>query len=266
VNFRFAEKEYTQALQDNGLVASYKPSLILPKECFSPLPERRKTNIILLPGFNSDNNEWDIFGDALKPWGRQVMRAQVDVKLSNAALADNLFQWLKGEGLLSSVPLTLIGFSNGGLICRAVLHKYGIMNIKRVIMIATPNWGTTLAVFGKLFISHPGLKDLKVGSEFLNWLNSNYRAARMIPHYVIVGDAARDLHGERFDAVVWENSATMGYMLPYVRVNSGEAVRLYRPNSAWHLNLTRKSRCNFGPSNDRVWPITLDYVRCFLAQ
>jgi len=265
-DFQLAEKEYRQFLKENGLIINYKPSLRLSEKSFSPLPEYRKPNIILIPGFNSNNREWDVFCDALKPWGHQVMPAQVDVKLSNDALTDNLFQWLKRKDLLSSVPLTLIGFSNGGLICRAMIHKYGIMNIKRVIMITHPHWGTTLAVYGKLFVNHPGLKDLEVGSEFLNWLNKNYLAARLIPHYVIVGDAARDLHGEHFDAVVWENSATLGYTLPFVRVNCGETVRLYQPNSAWHLNLTHRSTRKLGPCNDRIWPITLNYVRYFLAQ
>lgn len=266
MDFRCAEKEYRKALLDNELVVNKNPPMVLSEECPAELPAHRKTNIVLLPGFNSADHEWAIFIHALKPWCYNVLRAQVDVKLANEVLADNLFQWLKATGLLCAIPITLIGFSNGGLICRALLHKYGVMNIKKLIMIATPNWGTPLALFGKIFSNHPGLEDLKVGSNFLNWLNKGYNAACTVPHYVVVGDAAHDIHGEHYDAVVWESSATLGYTLPYIRVESGEAVRLYQPNSAWHLNLTRKSWRSFGPANDRVWPITLNYVRCLLAR
>ena len=199
---------------------------------------------------------------------RKVVAAQINTSLGNEALTDNLYQWLAGESMLQkNMPLTLIGFSNGGLIGRRLLQKYGVKNVRRLIMIGTPNWGTSLAVYGQWFMDHPGLQDLKTGSAFISTLNSGYAAAREIPQHVITGHAVRDIAGGFGDGVVWENSATLGYSLPYVRVETGEPVCIYPPNSAWHLNLTRRGwRPLCGPSNDKAWPVTLNYLRCFLAE
>lgn len=257
--------EYHKAVRDHNLIATYKPPVTLPGKC--AISRSRKPNIILLPGFGSVGKEWTLFKEALKPMGNMVAEAQVNVDLGNEALTDNLYQWLNEQSLLKkSKPLTLIGFSNGGLIGRRLLQKYGTMNVNKLIMIGTPNWGTSLAVYGKWFIDHPGLKDLMVGSVFLNNLNRNYTAVSDIPHHVIIGDAARDVEGVHFDGVVWEDSATLGYTLPYIRVETGEPLHLCPLNSAWHLNLTRKAWRKLGPSNDKAWPITLRYVRCFLMK
>jgi hypothetical protein len=105
-----------------------------------------------------------------------------------------------------------------------------------------------------------------VGSEFLSTLNKDYAPVRVIPHYVITGNAAQGLEDINHDGIVWEDSATLGYTLPYVRVETNEAKLVYPPNSAWHLNLTCRAWRPLGPSNDRAWPITLRYVRAFLAE
>jgi pimeloyl-ACP methyl ester carboxylesterase len=266
-DIRRAEREYKKALKEHNLVGSYRPPVILPHDCSCTLLSNyRKTNIILLPGFNSSGQEWDLFDSALRPCGHYLVQAPLDVKLGNMDLTDSLYHWLREKNLLNNTPLTLIGFSNGGIIARALLHKYGTMNVRRVIMIATPNWGTSLAVYGKIFVNHPGLKDLEVGSKFLNWLNKKYTAVRTVPHHVIVGEGAVDYEGHHHDGVVWESSATMGYTFPYVKVKTGEPVRLFPLNSAWHLNLTRSAWRRIGPSNDKAWPITLQYTRCFLAR
>ncbi|HBS61003.1 MAG TPA: hypothetical protein DEA44_17285 [Firmicutes bacterium] len=264
-----AAGEYRAALREHQLAAEYKPPLTLSgRQLRRSIPRCRKTLIILLPGFNSNGQEWSLFKEALQPMARRVMAAQIDTALGNEALTDSLYQWLEGENMLKkNIPLTLIGFSNGGLIGRRLLQKYGVMNVRRLIMIATPNWGTSLAVYGQWFMNHPGLQDLKTGSAFINTLNSGCEAARAIPQHVITGSAARDVAGGFNDGVVWENSATLGYSLPYVRVETGEPVCVYPPNSAWHLNLTRRGwRPLFGPSNDKAWPVTLNYVRCFLTE
>lgn len=259
--------EYHKALDEHGLTAAYRPPVIMPDQCPVTIANRKKTNIIFLPGFNSGGYEWILFREILKPMGRRVVVAKVNVSLGNEALTDDLYQWLNREKLLKkSVPITLIGFSNGGLIGRRLIQKYGVMNIGRLIMIATPNWGTSLAVYGQWFMDHPGLQDLKVGSDFLQQLNTNYAAGKAIPHYVIVGNAARDAGGRHHDGVVWEDSATLGYTLSYARVETGEPLLIFPPNSAWHLNLTCRARRPLGPSNDKAWPETLRYVRCFLAE
>lgn len=259
--------EYEQAVRKHDLRAMYKPPVTLAGRGSWHIPRSRMTNIVLLPGFNSSGQEWTLFQEALRPMARMVMKAQVNVGLANEALTDNLYTWLNEQKLLkTSTPLTLIGFSNGGLIGRRLLQKYDVMNVRRLIMIAAPNWGTSLAVYGQWFVDHPGLQDLMVGSDFLNNLNKSNAVAKSVPHYVIVGDAAQDIKGKHFDGVVWEESATLGYTLPYARVETGEAILAYVPNSAWHLNLTCQAWRPLGPSNDMAWPITLRYVRDFLAE
>lgn len=264
-----AAGEYRAALREHRLAARYKPPITLPgRQLRRSIPHCRKTTIILLPGFNSNGQEWLLFKEALQPLARKVAAAQINTALGNEALTDSLYQWLDGENMLKkNVPLTLIGFSNGGLIGRRLLQKYGVMNVRRLIMIGTPNWGASLAIYGQWFMNHPGLRDLEIGSAFINTLNSGYETDRVISQHVITGHAARDTTGGFNDGVVWEDSATLGYSLPYVRVETGEPVGVYPPNSAWHLNLTRRGwRPLFGPSNDKAWPVTLNYLRCFLAE
>lgn len=237
----------------------------MPERCCNTLSDRQKTNIVFVSGFDSAGHDWDIFENALQPWGKRVIQADLDVKLANMELTDNLYQWLREQQLLKA-PLSLVCFSNGGLIARALLHKYGVMNVKRIIMIGTPNWGTTLAVYGRWVNNHPGLKDLAVGSDFLTWLNTEYTALKAVPHYVITGAAALDRGKVHHDGLVWEDSATLGYTLPYIKVKTDEPMRIFPLNSAWHLNLTRASRWYLGPSNDKAWPITLEYTRCLLMR
>lgn len=258
---------YQKAVRNYNLQAAYKPPITLSPRYTRTIPAGRKTNIILLPGFDSSGHEWVLFKEVLKPMARTVIEAKVNVALGNEDLTDDLYQWLNAQELLSkSVPLTLLGYSNGGLISRRLLQKYGPLNIRRLIMIATPNWGTSLAVYGQWFNNHEGLKNLEVGSAFLTNLNKDCTVLKHISHCVIVGDAAQNLEGKHYDGVVWEDSATLGYTLPYVRVETGEALRLYPPNSAWHLNLTCRAWRPLGPSNDKAWPITLRYIRSLLAE
>lgn len=45
--------------------------------------------------------------------------------------------------------VSFVGFSMGGLIIRAYLHKYKILNLSKVVLVGTPNKGSEVADFLK---------------------------------------------------------------------------------------------------------------------
>ncbi len=109
--------------------------------------------------------------------------------------AEILIQMIQALGpFYSQQPLTLVGHSAGGLVARRILLNYPALNITRLITIATPHMGSSMATMGSAVKSSPfGLMANMVGMDplpgnvrllrdlhpprennFLGWLNSRY--------------------------------------------------------------------------------------------
>jgi pimeloyl-ACP methyl ester carboxylesterase len=77
----------------------------------------------------------------------------------------------------ASSPVTLLGYSLGGLVARGYLRAYPqrAHEIESVIALATPNFGVTMHILPTLAsllrISDKALPDLELTSNFMAWLN-----------------------------------------------------------------------------------------------
>ena len=86
---------------------------------------------------------------------------------------DELAQQLE-EFIAKQIPpgenFDLVGFSMGGVICRYYLQRLGgLWRVDHFITLGAPHHGSVLAHF----ISNPGCRQMRPGSDFLNDLNSD---------------------------------------------------------------------------------------------
>ncbi|HAC65300.1 MAG TPA: lipase [Cyanothece sp. UBA12306] len=73
----------------------------------------------------------------------------------------------------SEQPIDLIGFSMGGLVTRYYLQRLrGVDKVHRYISISAPNNGT----FTAYALPHPGIKQMRPNSQFLQELNQDIEA------------------------------------------------------------------------------------------
>lgn len=175
-------------------------------------------------------------------------------------------------------PITLIGYSLGGLVARGYLRAYPHLSheIDCVIAIATPNFGVTTHILptiaSLLRVSDKALPDLELNSRFLTWLNGtggHWEWDPRLRKHLWVLDSAPWLgpEGARIyaiaglltsrsgdgDGVVNGDSASLGSRFP--------THYIIGPHCN-HLNLIGR----FDPlvfawtgfiANDLVWPVTL---------
>ena len=87
-------------------------------------------------------------------------------------LAQDLKDFVEQE-LDPEEPLSLVGFSMGGLVCRYYLHRLkGLDRVRRFIAISTPHHGSWFA-YG---VPNRGCRQMRPGSEFLKDLNQDLHA------------------------------------------------------------------------------------------
>lgn len=71
----------------------------------------------------------------------------------------------------------IIGHSLGGLVARYYVQELGgFKNVENLITLATPNWGTQLAVFG----IGPSARQMEPDAEFIDRLNMNLSTLRKV--------------------------------------------------------------------------------------
>ncbi|MFN2449250.1 MAG: lipase family alpha/beta hydrolase [Candidatus Baltobacteraceae bacterium] len=185
----------------------------------------------------------------------------------------------------AAFPVSLLGYSLGGLIVRGFLRRYPqrAREIDRTILVATPNWGVqTLLlpqIHAMLRTPDKSFADMDLNSAFIEWLNGT--RGRWMPnkrgsyHWTLDREPLIAPPGSRVlaiagliparggdnDGLVWGDSATLGSRIP--------AHFIVGPH-ANHMNIIG----HFDPlimlskgflANDRVWPLTLRAVTRFLA-
>ena len=79
--------------------------------------------------------------------------------------AKRLRDWLEHAAL--SGPLTLVGHSLGGLVLRYFARRYSVPQVRRIVTLGTPHFGTVLAASPGSPVQH-----LAPGSPVLNKLNA----------------------------------------------------------------------------------------------
>jgi pimeloyl-ACP methyl ester carboxylesterase len=174
-------------------------------------------------------------------------------------------------------PITLLGFSIGGLVARGYMRAYPHLahDIEAIITIATPNFGLTTHILPTLAsllrIPDQALPDIALESEFLAWLNGTGGHWRMDPRtkkqfwvldrepwlgplgshlYAIAG--LLTTKGGEGDGVVNGDSASLGSRIPTHYIIGPHCNHM---NLIGHFDLLVFLWTGF-LINDAVWPHT----------
>jgi len=107
-------------------------------------------SVMLIHGYNKSKSDMKYLGSELEKLGYNVYYANLDLRFQSVENAEDVFEKQIDE-VLSKIPvgskIHLVGHSTGGLVIRQYLARSekNRANVNRVIMIATPNHGITLA-------------------------------------------------------------------------------------------------------------------------
>lgn len=134
---------------------------------------------ILVPGFNDTVT-------MLRGMERYLQRAGIPARIispqpSDGSVGIDVLARQLADTIAATVPpatpLNLVGFSMGGLICRAYLQQeLDTARVERLITIATPHQGTWMA-----YTYHrPATLQMRPGSAFLTQLNQDLSALQRI--------------------------------------------------------------------------------------
>ncbi len=134
---------------------------------------------ILVPGFNDNTAVLHSLETFLAKAGipacaiaPQPSDGTVGIECLAAQIATTIAATFPGE-----TPLNLVGFSMGGLICRAYVQQWaGLARTERLITIATPHQGTWTAYS----FNRPACVEMRPDSEFLTELNQDLSALHQI--------------------------------------------------------------------------------------
>ncbi|CAN5394666.1 alpha/beta fold hydrolase [soil metagenome] len=134
---------------------------------------------ILVPGFGDDtrilrNLTAFLAREQLNPYpmSPQPSNGVIGIDLLAAQLAAQIEATFAPDQ-----PINLVGFSMGGLICRAYVQKLsGARQIQRLITVATPHQGTWTAYS----YNRPACLQMRPGSQFLTELNGDTSALERI--------------------------------------------------------------------------------------
>ena len=182
-------------------------------------------------------------------------------------------------------PVSLLGYSLGGLIVRGFLRRYPYRanEIAAAITIATPNWGVQTFMLPQLHATlrtpDKAFGDMDLGSEFIAWLNGTGgrwirngrggfdwtldREPWIAPAGLRLLSIAGLLpsRGGDNDGLVWGDSATLGSRIPAHFIVGPHANHM---NIIGHFDPLIMASKGF-LANDRVWPLTLRAVTRFLG-
>ncbi len=111
--------------------------------------------------------------------------------------------------------VNIIAFSMGGLVARRYIQIFGSEEVDRLILIGTPNHGTSGEVAAICPVTGGELecRDMDKGSLFINKLNRNQQPG--IPVYNIIGTGCSMLDGQG-DGAVLEESAKLDFAKNFI--------------------------------------------------
>lgn len=111
---------------------------------------RANTKVILIHGYNKSARDMKFLGRGLKKRGYEPLYARLPLRFKTVEQAEDRFEkflkkWIKK--LRFGERFHLVGHSTGGLIIRRFLDRMPSCHgmVDRVVMIATPNHGISLA-------------------------------------------------------------------------------------------------------------------------
>ena len=167
-------------------------------------------------------------------------------------------------------PVSLIGYSMGGIVARGLLRRHpdiaGLLS--HVCLIAAPNWGLHLGPLPKIarLVGLPWreLYDIDPDRAFVNALNLDdggevWTLPKGLPALAIAGVVPRFRDG---DGVVSADSASMGGRIPSFTITDRHANHLNVTGETDKIALVLRGF----QRSDGVWPQVLDAFCAFVGE
>ena len=244
----------------------------------------------MVPGYNEPPEHFDLLrrGTQLVPGLDAFGIDSITFGEFNDTLSERIDRFARFISELQRTreqPISLLGYSLGGLVVRGFLRRYPhrAPEIGRVILIATPNWGVQTfmlpQIHAMLRTPDKAFGDMDLISPFMEWLNGTggrwvpgargffdwtlHREPWVAPRGCTMLSIAGlvPARGGDNDGLVWGDSATLGSRIPAHFIVGPHANHM---NVIGHFDplimLTRGFL-----ANDRVWPLTLQAVTRFLG-
>lgn len=137
--------------------------------------EKISNVVVLIHGYNKTKSDMRYFGLELSKLGYEIYYANLPLRFKTVENAEDIFEKQMNE-IYEKLPfgtkVNMVGHSTGGLVIRRYLEKSeeNQQHVARIVMIATPNHGITLAdkadskikIFTRLFKT---VKSLKTTTE-----------------------------------------------------------------------------------------------------
>lgn len=182
----------------------------------------------------------------------------------------------------SEEPLTLFGYSAGGVIARGYMRLYPDVAVASIFQLGVPNAGIVTdnvsGLLRRLHFSRGVVEELDIESEFMTWLNgtsghwetdattrtkhwildrSPWIVPPKVPIFNLVGRMPR--YENLSDGVVIVDSATLNGRVPHEFIEGNEANHLNLSGN-WNAFtlLLRRWR-----SDNTVWPLAVDRAARF---
>ena len=137
---------------------------------------RRMNPVILVHGWKFSGTKMESMASYLRKAGWEATtptlapsRGEVPVKELARQLAD-FIKTQYGKRIANGEKIDLVGFSMGGLVCRALVQQLGGSSYtQRLVTISSPHHGTAMARLS----ARVGSRDMRPDSAFLRDLNSD---------------------------------------------------------------------------------------------
>lgn len=147
-----------------GLGAQGKDKMIRPVEATPPIHLKPKT--LILDGFWGWNSRWENFRNEID---HQVGPCQIwHYDNSGRTSIEQLGARLAEELRKPNAPRNLVGYSLGGIVIREALRQAPEINLDKVALLHSPNYGTLVAYLLPL----PALIEMRPGSAFMKRLDA----------------------------------------------------------------------------------------------
>jgi len=162
-----------------------------------------KTPIILIHGHRSDSSAWYAFKIWFEEDGFDVYTPNLEPADGNITfLASQLNEYIKNNSL-DKKNISIIAHSMGGIVAREYIKDFKPNNIKRIVMLGTPNKGSSLSWF--FGVNTTAAKQMQRYSEFMNELENEKLD---VPCLNIIGTKYL-LYGIEYDGVILKEEAEL---------------------------------------------------------
>lgn len=126
-------------------------SILIANSSMAAKPNDKGDYVVVLHGIARSNKHMDKLAKYLASAGYDVINLNYPSTDYKIAELTELINKDISKQVTENKPINFVGYSMGGLMVRALIHKYNYPNLARVVQLAPPNKGSEVADFIKDF-------------------------------------------------------------------------------------------------------------------